>query len=291
MDKRDKTLLTIRAQINQPVETVWELWNHDNHIVRWNAASPDWHTPSSKNDLRVGGKIWSRMEARDGSMGFDFEGTYTAIEPLQHIAYELGDGRRVETHFERKGDSTFITTQFEAESSNPEEMQIGGWQAILNSFKDYAEAYRGLKPLHFETLINATPEKVERVMLEKPTYEDWTTAFSPGSTFEGSWDEGARIHFVGPDGEGSVAGMAARIARRIPKQYVSIQHLGLVEKGVERLTGPDVEAWAPSFEEYRFVSRDGKTLLVIDVDTNAEYEEMFVGMWPNALARLKVLCE
>ena len=135
-----KTRITIEASVKAPVEKVWELWTKPEHITKWNSASDDWHTPRAENDLRVGGKFSSRMEARDGSMGFDFGGVYDDVKTNELISYTIGDGRKVDVNFKTEGDTTKITSTFEAESSNPIEMQRGGWQAILNSFKNYTES-------------------------------------------------------------------------------------------------------------------------------------------------------
>lgn len=140
MSETGKTVITIDATINAPIEKVWKFWTEPEHIKQWNNASDDWHTPKAENDLRVGGKFLSRMEARDGSFGFDFEGIYDEVEPLSVIAYSLADGRQVRTVFEREGDQTKITTNFDAETQNPVDMQKGGWQAILNNFKKHVEA-------------------------------------------------------------------------------------------------------------------------------------------------------
>lgn len=134
------TKLTIQAVIDRPVETVWEIWNAPEDIKRWNAASDDWHTTASKNDLTVGGQFTNRMEAKDGSMGFDFTGTYETIVPYERIAYVLEDGRQVTIDFSRNGQQTEVVESFDAETSNPPEMQQAGWQAILDRFKAYAES-------------------------------------------------------------------------------------------------------------------------------------------------------
>lgn len=107
--------------------------------MQWNNASDDWHTPHAENDLRVGGKFLSRMEAKDGSFGFDFGGIYSEVKPFEKIKYGLEDGREVETTFAKNGENTEITTTFDAENENPIEMQQNGWQAILNNFKKYVE--------------------------------------------------------------------------------------------------------------------------------------------------------
>ena len=140
MSTTEKTNVTIEATVNAPVEKVWTYWNEVAHITQWNAASDDWHSPRGENDVREGGSFSIRMEAKDGSFGFDFGGVYDVVDPHKHIAYTLGDGRKVNIKFEGNGDTTHITETFEAESQNPVEMQRGGWQAILDNFKKYTEA-------------------------------------------------------------------------------------------------------------------------------------------------------
>jgi len=134
------TLITIEANINAPAEKVWKTWSEPEHIMKWNNASEDWHTTKAENDLRAGGKFLSRMEAKDGSFGFDFAGIYTHVKPHELIAYTLGDGRKVSITFTSQGMSTHIKNEFEAENENPVEMQKAGWQAILDNFKKYVEA-------------------------------------------------------------------------------------------------------------------------------------------------------
>lgn len=140
METKEKTVVTIETTVNAPVEKVWENWSNPAHITKWAFASPDWHTPRSENDLRAGGKFSSRMEAKDGSMGFDFGGVYDIVTPHQYIEYTLGDSRKVKTTFTSTGNATHIVQSFEAEEMNPVEMQRGGWQAILDNFKQYTEA-------------------------------------------------------------------------------------------------------------------------------------------------------
>ena len=139
MGTSTKTKITIKTTVNVPVEKVWEYWNDPEHITKWNSAHPDWHTPTASNDLKVGGRLLSRMEAKDGSMGFDFGGTYTDVKEHEYIAYTLDDDRKVEIRFEKQGGKTHITESFDAESQNPLEMQRDGWQAILDNFKKYTE--------------------------------------------------------------------------------------------------------------------------------------------------------
>jgi len=136
-----KTNITVVTTVNAPVEKVWESWTEPRHITRWNNASDDWHTQKAENDLRVGGKFLSRMEAKDGSAGFDFTGAYIRIEPHKQIEYMLEDGRKVLVSFLSKENKTTVTEIFEAEQTNTHEMQKAGWQAILGNFKKYTESH------------------------------------------------------------------------------------------------------------------------------------------------------
>ena len=137
---QDKQEITIRTRVLAPVEAVWNCWTEPKHIMKWNTASEDWHTTSSVNDLRIGGHFSSRMEAKDGSMKFDFGGIYDEVNVYEVIAYTLGDGRKVSVTFVNDGNVTDVTEVFEAEAVNSVEMQKAGWQAILDHFKRYTEA-------------------------------------------------------------------------------------------------------------------------------------------------------
>ncbi len=135
----ERTRITVKTAVAVPVETAWKFWTEPKHIMRWNAASDDWHTPRATTDLREGGTFMSRMEAKDGSEGFDFAGTFTEVIPQQRLAYTMDDGRTVTVEFEDREGETSITETFDAEEENSVEMQRQGWQAILDSFKRCAE--------------------------------------------------------------------------------------------------------------------------------------------------------
>lgn len=130
--------ITVNAIIHAPIEKVWEFYTHPTHIVQWNFADPSWHCPSASNDLTEGGTYKARMEAKDGSFGFDFEAIYTLIELGKGFSYEFG-GRIADVEFKHKGDETEVIITFVPETENPVELQKGGWQAILNNFKHYTE--------------------------------------------------------------------------------------------------------------------------------------------------------
>lgn len=134
-----KARIRIDAVINAPVEKVWDYYTGPAHITQWNQASPDWHCPSATNDLRPGGKFSSTMAAKNGSFSFDFWGIYDEVEKHKKIIYTMGDGRKADVLFTTTGPSTKIVVSFEPEDQNTLELQQGGWQAILNSFKQYTE--------------------------------------------------------------------------------------------------------------------------------------------------------
>lgn len=291
MIQGDKTILTVTTTVNASVGRAWHFFTHPNHVVRWNAASDDWHCPQATNDLKIGSRFSYRMEARDASFAFDFEGTYNELQPLRFIAYAMDDGRRVEISFEAQGDKTTVTEQFEAEGDFPEAMQLAGWQAILDKFAAYTERAVGDNPLHFERLIAATPEKVQQLMLADQTYREWTAIFNPGSYYEGSWEQGAEIRFLGENENGQKEGMIGHITTHIPNQYVAITYAGLVEKGVDIFAGSNADGLIGGREEYRFVAREGKTLLVVDLDDPGPYAAYFAESWPRALDKLQEICE
>ena len=140
METNKTTAITIEALIEAPVEKVWKYWTEPAHIVKWNNASDDWHTPHAENDLRVGGKFLSRIEAKDGSFGFDFGGVYTEVKQHEKIDYVLGDNRTVKITFISNGNQTKVLETFDAENENSLEMQRTGWQMILNNFKKHVES-------------------------------------------------------------------------------------------------------------------------------------------------------
>lgn len=131
--------ITIEACIKAPVEKVWQFWTEPRHITKWNAASDDWHTPHTENDVRAGGKFVGRMVAKNGSFGFDYAGVYDAVIPHELVEFTLADGRMATVVFTANGDETTVSETFDTETENPVEMQRKGWQAILDNFKSYAE--------------------------------------------------------------------------------------------------------------------------------------------------------
>lgn len=145
-----------------------------------------------------------------------------------------------------------------------------------------------MQKLHFSIVIDAPREQVYSKMLDKPTYQQWTEEFAHGSTYEGSWEQGAKIRFIDPSG----GGMLSEIAENRPNEFVSIRHVGMIgSDGVEDTTSDAVKAWTPAFENYTFTDKDGGTEVVVDMDASDEWAGMMGEMWPHALERFKRLCE
>jgi hypothetical protein len=142
--------------------------------------------------------------------------------------------------------------------------------------------------LHFSISIDAPKEKVWNTMLNKDTYTDWTSVFAPGSYYEGDWKEGSKIVFLDPNAN---AGMVSRIKENRKHEFMSIEHLGVVKDGEEIVDGEEVISWAGALENYTFKEKNGKTEVLVDLDTSEEYKDMFQNIWPKALDRLKELSE
>lgn len=287
----EKLVITVSTTVNAPLQRVWDLFTEPMHIIHWNHASDDWQTSYAECDFRPGGAFLSRMEARDGSQGFDFTGKFSEIVPGKSIASTLDDGRNVHVSFSEKAGVTLITESFEAEEQNSPELQRGGWQAILNNFKKYAEGFSAKEMLHFETTINNSPENVFRIMLDDVSYREWTSAFNATSRFSGSWKKGEKILFLCTDADGRTGGMVCRIRENIPGKFLSIESLREIIDGQE-VTGFDkAGAWHGALENYTLKPVGSSTQLLIDTDVPVEFRHFFAEAWPKALEKLKSLCE
>ena len=138
MTEQDR--ITVETVVPAPPEEAWAVYTSPEAIMRWNQATPEWHCPSAEVDLRVGGRQTARMEARDGSMGFDFAGTFEEVDAPRALTLRLDDGRCSRTTFEPDGSGTRVRTVFDPEATNPAEMQRGGWQAILDSYREHVSS-------------------------------------------------------------------------------------------------------------------------------------------------------
>lgn len=151
-----------------------------------------------------------------------------------------------------------------------------------------------MKKMQFSVNINAQASKVYNTMLgiqSKSTYEKWTALFNPTSTYEGSWEKGSKILFVGYDEKGERGGMVSKILDNIPCSFVSIQHYGLIKGDTEITEGPEVEKWANGFENYTFEEKDNTTIVTVDLDTTEDFVAYMNDTYPKALAKLKEICE
>lgn len=149
-----------------------------------------------------------------------------------------------------------------------------------------------MQKLHFSMLIHAPKDKVWHVMLDDQPYREWTKAFNEGSYYKGNWEKGSKILFLGPDpNTGEEGGMVSRIAENKPYEFISIEHLGIVQNGVEDTTSETARKWTPAFENYTFYEKDGATEVLVDIDVADEYAQMFNEMWPKGLRELKELAE
>jgi uncharacterized protein YndB with AHSA1/START domain len=148
-----------------------------------------------------------------------------------------------------------------------------------------------MQKINFSIVINSPKEKVWNTMLEDKTYREWTEAFSPGSHYVGSWDKGSKILFLGINEQGVMGGMVSRIKENRKHEYISIEHLGVVQDGKEDTTSDEVKLWAGSLENYTFKDHNGGTEVLVNMDINDDYKEMFEDMWPKALQKLKQLAE
>ena len=144
MKTSDITTVTVETTVNESIDRVWKIWSDPEHIMQWNSASADWYTPHAENDLRTGGRFLSRMSSRDGTVAFDFSGTYDIVEFHKRIKYTMDDNRKVEVLFTTEEDKTRITETFEAENENSIELQKNGWQAILENFRKHVETLKGI---------------------------------------------------------------------------------------------------------------------------------------------------
>jgi uncharacterized protein YndB with AHSA1/START domain len=285
-----KKTIVVQTEVNLPLKETWSLWTDPMHIIQWNAASPDWHTTYAENDLKVNGFFSCRMEAKDGSVGFDFAGNYTHITPQAKIEYEIADGRKVKVNFSGGEKSTNIAEEFDPEQENSHEMQRAGWQSILDNFKKYAES-RSAELLRFKIKINSSIDKVYKIFLAEKPYQEWTKVFNPHSTFIGSWNKGAMIRFIGIDEMGNRRGMLSRIRENMPAKFVSIEHLGIIHGEKEIMSGPEVSGWAGALENYKLTPEGQSTIFEVFLDSNQEFKSYFLETWPKALQELKTVCE
>ncbi|MBE7176319.1 MAG: SRPBCC family protein [Mucilaginibacter polytrichastri] len=287
MTTTENQTITVEATVSSPLELVWKLWNDPLHVTQWNAASPEWHCPSADSDLREDGRFSARMAARDGSFGFDFGGTYTTVKPNEQVSYVMDDGRKTDVYFSAEGDKTHIKETFDAETTNPVDMQRGGWQAILDNFKLYAEYAAVNPPHHFTTLIDAPRERVWEKITGRESYMEWAGAAWPGSGLIGEWTQGSTIDFV----DVQHSGTRARISELRKDEFIKADHIAMLMEGKEDTQSEMAKNWIGAREVY-FLNddRQGKTRMDVLMYIYPEWAEI-ANDWPKALNKLKEISE
>lgn len=148
-----------------------------------------------------------------------------------------------------------------------------------------------MEKLHFSIVINAPRQKVWNIMLGNESYREWTDVFMPGSHFVGNWETGSKMLFLGPGKNGTMSGMVSRIQESRPYEYISIEHIGIVQEGKEDTSSASVKEWAGAHENYTFKEKSAATELLVEMDSVDEYKEMFQSTWPRALQKLKAMAE
>jgi len=282
--------ILVETSIKSSRERAWDLMFNPIHIMKWNAASDDWHTTFADVDLRVGGTLIYHMASKDGKYGFDFSGTFTDLELNKLAAYTLEDGRKVRVEFAVEDDQVGIKQYFEPESQNPPDFQQKGWQAILDNFKKYSEGNPS-DVMRFETIIEATVEQVYTKMIDKEVYDKWTSVFNETSSFEGDWNKGSEIYFIGLDSEGIKGGMVAEIFENRASQFIGIRHEGMLKGEEKIMSGPEVEPWKGCYECYTFRKEGNHCRLIVQLDAIESFKDYMNETWPKALTKLKETIE
>jgi uncharacterized protein YndB with AHSA1/START domain len=287
--------IVITATIQAPVALVWQYYTQPAHITRWNFATPEWYCPWANADLQPGGTYTARMEAKDGSFGFDFSATYHTVNPHQLLAFTLTDGRQVSIAFKPLDQETQVTVTFEPEQQNPLSLQQTGWQMILDNFKNYAHqrAQSTLLCREYKITIQAPAALVYDAMLgltQKQTYESWTAHFSPTCSYEGSWNKGANIQFTAIH-EGKKGGITSTVVEHLPQKYIALLHTGLIEDGTIITDEAKIAAWKNAQEIYTFIDQQQTTHLIVNIDISPDYQSYFDEVYPKALLQLKVNVE
>lgn len=294
--------MVVTAEFLAPKAWVWEGWSKAGLLDRWWGPKP-YDAITQSLDFVPGGKWRYYMQGPEGDKHFGMTEYQELTEGESIIAHDVfcdENGTVIESipgtdwnirFTEENGVTTMVhTTTFESPEAMTQYLAMGAEEGFVTCLKqlDVMLAKKpspSLKQLRFEIEIAAPVEQVWQTMLEKETYEQWTAAFTEGSTYEGSWEEGGEIKFLDPNGEG----MIGRIAVNRPNEFLSIAHFGLVTGGE---TKDETAAWGGiAHENYSFESVAGATKLIIDTDMQEEYVAMFQEMWPRALEKLKAVCE
>lgn len=281
--------ITISTTINAPIANVFNSYLNPQDNLRWNTAGYGWTNDYAKIDAIAGGEFHIGYKSPDEKNDFDFNGKYIEIVKDKLIKSELGDGRKVEVNFEAEDEKTHVTIIFDAEEENSLDLQKQGWSAILENFKKFVERKSNPKNASItkNIVIQATKEKVWKMLLEDKPYRQWTSSFTEGSYYEGEMKYDGKIMFLSPSG----TGISSKIVVFIPNFQISFEHLGGVKDGIEDFKSSEFEGWKYARETYTLNGVDGKVNLQIYVEVTKNEEQMMSDLWDKALAELKKMCE
>ncbi|MFN3529715.1 MAG: SRPBCC domain-containing protein [Bacteroidia bacterium] len=284
-------MIQLFVDLQLPAAQAWRSFTQPAHIINWNFAHESWHCPTAENNLQAGGHFKYHMAARDGSGSFDFEGQFEQIEHRQRIAYHLNDSRKVEFRIEPTDSGIRVWHNFEAATDHDAEQQRQGWQAILDQFALYTASLEPLVEMHFEHDYPIAPEELCNMMFSDKGYREWTKPFNANSHFEGVWETGASMRFLGVDGDGTVGGMLSKIRLFEAGKQVCIVHEGDIQKGQEVRFDQSVAQWAGAEENYYFEPMEGGTRLRVMAEVAPQFESWMQEFWPPALQKLHQMCE
>ena len=308
---KENNTVTIEREFAAPLSRVWDAFTKQEILDQWWAPKP-FESRTKIMNFEVGGRRFYAMVTPDGQEMWAIH-KYTSITPKTNFKYLNAFADKEENptlpgsdwdfNFTEQNGKTKVKITIYNESRERMEKMIEmgfkeGITATLNELEVLLTSPSqnkevNMNKLHFSITINATKAKVWNTMLVYATYRVWTEAFNPGSHYVGDWSKGSKILFLGPDpATGKIGGMVSRIEENRLHEYISIEHLGMVNDGIEDTTSEMVKAFAGAHENYSFKENDKKTEVLVDIDSSGgEFEEMFKDMWPKALQKLKELAE
>lgn len=267
-----KTTLQVSTDVAADPASVWTRFTVPGHIMQWNFASEEWHCPAAENDLRPGGVYRTRMEARDGSQGFDFEGVYDEVVPESRLAYTLTNGRQVKTEFSDQNGRTRVTTTFEPEDSFPIEVQQAGWQAIIDNFRRYVESEP--ERMVREQVTIDTPADTVWSIITHPRYaRELGQQFDKNAYVRSDWQLGSAVEFVYEPERIAATGTISELK---PLELIRIDF--------------DFDGFA-YYESFHFSSTEGQTILTAEAGPYTHARDEHATVWSNWLQKVRELSE
>ncbi len=273
--------ITIQTIVSADKKKVWDYYTEPKHIVNWNFASDNWCCPGAENDLRIGGKYKARMEAKDKSVGFDFEAVYNEIVEGEKFTYTMEDGREVNGSFEDLDGKTKVTIIFDAEKENSEEMQKDGWQSILNQFKSYVEKQQKEIIAKASVNVDASPSQVWEAL----TNSERVKQYMFGAEVISTWKEGTPIKWKG-EWKGKTFEDKGKILKIESEQLLKYTHFS-------PLTGKEDKTENYHTVTIRLNAEDNQTNITLTQEGNGteQEKEHSEKNWQMMLENLKKIVE